>query len=90
MLRQGTAVNPHIVDVYDDVLFFHWLPDAIHHVHELAGCIRQAKQQDSPIVQAIFSGKGRLLPVGCCDTNLVVTSRQVQFCEPAGAVHGVE
>jgi hypothetical protein len=30
------------------------------------------------------------LPIGCGDTNLVVTSRQVQFCEPAGAMHGVE
>jgi hypothetical protein len=30
------------------------------------------------------------LPVGGCNTNLVITSCQVQLCEPAGAMHGVQ
>jgi hypothetical protein len=50
MLRQGTAVNHNIVKVYDDEFPFHWLQDAVHQSHELAGCIRQAKGQDSPLV----------------------------------------
>jgi len=90
MFRQSTAVNHNIIKVYDNEFSFHWFQDAVHHAHELAGCVRQAKWQESPLVQAKFSGKGRLLPGSCCDTNLVVTIRQVQFCEPAGAMHIVE
>jgi hypothetical protein len=90
MLRQGTGVNFTIVKVYEDEFLFHWLQDAIHHAHELAGCVCQAIWQDSPLVQVKFSGKGPLLSVSCCNMNLVATSCQVQWCKSAGAVHGVE
>jgi len=89
MFRQGTAVNRNIVKVHNDEYVFRCLQDAIHHAHELARCIRQAKRQDSPLVQIEFSGEGCLLPVGRCDANLMVTSHNVEFCEPAGAVDGV-
>jgi hypothetical protein len=68
----------------------HWFQDAVHYSHELAGCICQAKWQDSPLVLTKFSRKGRLLPVGCGDANFMVTSCQVKFLEPAAAVDGVE
>jgi len=90
VFRQSTAVNHNIGKVYDDEFVFHWLQDAVHHTDELAGCVRLAKRQDSPLIQTKFSGESRLLTVGCCNTNLMVTSCQVSFCETAGAVHGVE
>jgi hypothetical protein len=43
LLSQGTAVNHNIVKVSDNEFPFHWLQDAIHHEHELVGCICQAK-----------------------------------------------
>jgi len=64
MLCQGMAVNHNIVKVYDEEFSFHWLQDAVPHAHERAGCVHQAKRQDSPLIQAKFSGKGCLLPVG--------------------------
>jgi len=50
VLLRGMAVNDNIVKVYDDEFAFHWFQDAVHHAHELAGCVRQAKWQDSPLV----------------------------------------
>ena len=90
VFHQSMAVNHIIVKVYHDEFVFHWLQDAIHHVHEVAGCIQQAKWQDSPLVQTTRSCQGPLLPIGCCNPNLIEASHQGQFCELAGAVHGVE
>ena len=87
MFHQRTAVYNSIVKAHDNEFAFLGLHNAAHRAHELAGCIRQAKWQGSPLIQPKFSGEGRLLPVGCCDTNLMIASRQVQSCEPAGAVH---
>jgi hypothetical protein len=50
VFRQGTAVNHNIVKVYDNEFAFHWFQDAVHHAHKLAGCVRQAKRQDSLLV----------------------------------------
>ena len=44
------AVNHHIVLVCDDEYVLHWLYDAVHHAHQLAGCVCQAKRQDLPLV----------------------------------------
>jgi hypothetical protein len=51
MFWQGTTVNDNIIKVYDNEFEFHWLQDTFHHTHELAGCVRQAKPQNSPLVQ---------------------------------------
>ena len=90
MFPQGTAENNHIVEVHDNEIAFYWLQDAVHHAHEQAGCVHQATWQDSSLLQSEFSGEGHLLPVRRCDTNLLVTSHQVQFGEPGGALHEVE
>jgi hypothetical protein len=90
MFCQRTAVNHNIIEVQDDQFVFHSLQNAVHHPHKLAGCIRQAKRQDSPLIHTKCSGEGCLLPVGCSDTNLILTSHQAQFGEPSAAVHGVE
>jgi len=90
MFRTGTAVNHNLVEVHHDEFAFHGLQYAIYHAHHLAGCVRQAKRQDSPLVETECSRERPLLPVGRCDTNLMVTSHQIQLCEPAGAVKGVE
>jgi len=50
VFRQGTAVNHNIVKQYNDEIVFHPCQDAAHHAHDLAGCVRQAKRQDSPLV----------------------------------------
>lgn len=47
---QSMAVNHNIVTVYNHELVSHWLQDAIFAAHELAGCIRQCKWQDSPLL----------------------------------------
>ena len=86
MSRHGTAVKYNIIKVYHDECSFQHLQAAVHHAHELAECGRQAKQQDSPLIQAKFSDKDCRLIIGCCDTNLMVTSCHVQFCDPARAV----
>ena len=86
MFYQGNAANHNVVKVSDDEFAFHWLQDAIHHAHELAGCTSQATRLDSPLVQTKFSSGGCLLPVSCCNANLIVTRHQVQCSEPTGAV----
>jgi hypothetical protein len=87
---QGMSVNHTIVKVYDNELLFYWFQDAVCRAHKLPVCVCQARQLHSPLVQVIFDGIGHLLPVSYCDRNLLVSSRQVQFCERAEAVHGVE
>jgi hypothetical protein len=87
---QGTTMNHNIVKVYYNELVFHWLPDAIHHMHKLTGCFRPAKWEYSPIGQAKPSGESCLLPISCCDANLIYTGYHVQLCEPVGTMHGVE
>jgi hypothetical protein len=54
--RQGTAVNYNIVKVYVNEFSCHWLQDALHREHQLAGSVRQAKWQDSPLGKAKFIG----------------------------------
>jgi len=90
MVRQGTTVNHNIVEVHNDDFAFHWLHDAIHHAHELTGCFRQAKRQESPLIPTKFSGGGRLLSVGCCNTEVMVTSRTSNIVnqQELGVFHG--
>jgi len=84
--RQDMAANYSMVEVHDDEFALHWLHNAVQYAHELDRCVPQAKWQDSPLIQIKFCGEGRHLPVSCCNTNFMVNSRQVQFCEPVRAV----
>jgi hypothetical protein len=87
---QVKSVNHNIIKVYDDEFPFHSYHDVIQHAHELGRCIFQATLQKSPLVQPKFCSAGCYVPVGCSNVNLMVTSQQFQFCNPAGAVHRVE
>jgi len=73
---QSMAVNHNIVTVYNAELAFHSLQVAVYPAHQLAGCIRQFKWQDSPLVKSNLCGKGCLWAAPCCDANLMITCCQ--------------
>jgi len=61
-----------------------------NHMHQLTGCISQAKWKDLPLLKTKISSDDCLVPDTCPNANSLFTSWQVWFWEPARAVHGDE